>query len=361
MTRLTPEWTEAHARLLPVLVTAAVGTAVAAWGDDLWLALAISVLFAATAVVGLTFEPFIALVVGLVGAACMILLEQLSGVWVRPAFAASALQTAFFIATGLLAGIAGNALRRIPIRAGEASASLEEPTIFYSLGLLRSDLGELRLEEEVERARLHHRPLAILRVVTDLREEAGLSPAEQGGLYRTVARLVGSMLRPTDVPFAYEECRLGAILPETHAAGALLVLSPIVDAVTHATFLVRSKGGGLCLHDYARVYFAFALFPEHGETAAELLEVTHAAVQGYREQSGIGYATVVEHTVVEIESPAEIPLVPAVITSIGRLGGAQNSGGARDAGEAENGPAMRAVVRHSTEYRAPAVKESRLD
>ena len=203
MSRLTPVWTSLHSLFVLAIVPVAIGTAVTAWTEDLWLALAIAALFAATAAAGLAFDPFVGLVVGLAGASSMVLLKQLTGAWNPVTFVGSVGEVVLLFLTGAVAGFVGSRLRRSTTLNGTENSGVETP-FAGSLGILPRDMGELRFEEEVDRARRYGRELSILRIDIDVdrAENTQAQPAEVEAVIRAVARLVENLARVTDVPFS---------------------------------------------------------------------------------------------------------------------------------------------------------------
>ena len=304
MNPLTPAWTKLHTCFVIVLVPTVLGVAVAAWGENFWWAITIAAIFALTAVIGLAFEPFLALIVGFAGAALMILLKQIAGRWEPGAFIASGWEILLLIATGLLAGGVGRRVEALVTSEARATESVEAPA-FGSLGLLRPEFGEIRLEDEIDRARLYQRPLTVLKVAIDLIPDQPLLEAEREGISRAVARLNESMLRVTDILFAYGEDCIVAILPETDLEGAWLHVSRVVDAVKNATFVVRPTGTRHAVKDYAYVHFAVVVFPDHGDSAAELLAASAETIEYYRRQQDVASR---ERATPEIPMDGQLPL-----------------------------------------------------
>lgn len=267
MSRLTPVWTEFHSSSILTIVPVALGTAVSAWTEDFWVALGIAFLFAATAAVGLAFDPFIGLVVGLAGASSVVLLKQLAGVWNPASFAGSLGEVLLLFLTGAVAGYAGSRLRRASASKGseQPGAALPFPG---SLGILPRTMGELRFEEEVDRAKRYGRALSLLRIDVDTDPDE----AEAEAVNRAVARLVENLTRVTDVPFAFDKNCFAVVLPETGIAGALTLASHLVDAAATATVATRTEGGRRRISDFAGVRLGVASFPQHGKSPEALME-----------------------------------------------------------------------------------------
>lgn len=193
---------------------------------------------AVTAVVALFLEQFGGAVVGLAAAAAVILGRRISGSWDDDAFWLALMQTFALVATGIAAGRAGVALRRTPTDPSR-DALLPEP-VFGSLGLLDADIALERLEEEVDRAQAHGRPLSLVVVEVHQLDPRSAPEVRHSGL-RAVSRIFESRIGHRDVPFALAEDRLAAILPETPAGDAWDRIGMVLEAVAGGTFSVRGE------------------------------------------------------------------------------------------------------------------------
>lgn len=219
--------------------------------------------------VSLNFDAFAGIVVGLACAAALIAVKRATGRWNDDAFWTSAIETLALVLAGATSGWAGVALRQ-PFTRADAStgpASRVAPAL-GSLGLLPYDVALLRLEEEVERASEHRRPLAVLVMDAEIATEA--PEVERAGALRAVTRILETRLHDRDVPFAITPERLGAIMPETDAAGAWERVGGIVDALAEATFKSRAAGERVLVADLVRVHAGISELSS-GATSAEAL------------------------------------------------------------------------------------------
>lgn len=284
MSRLTPVWTSLHSLFVLAIAPVALGTAVISWAEDLWLALGIAMLFAATAAVGLAFDPFIGLVVGLAGASSVVLLKQIAGAWNPVTFVGSLGEVILLFLTGAVAGFVGSRLRgqALPGRTEDDDAG---SPFAGSLGILPRHMGELRFEEEVDRARRYGRALSLLRINIDMHagEDTRAQPAEAEAVMRAVARLVENLTRVTDIPFSCGSNSFAIIFPETAITGALTLASHLVDAILTATVATRADGGRRRIGEFAGVRLGVAAYPEHGDSAEALMESALRAVRDLRE------------------------------------------------------------------------------
>lgn len=146
---------------------------------------------------------------------------------------------------------------------------------YGSLGLLTEDVALARLDDEIVRARRHRRPLTVVVMVVTI-TEPDLAPRARTAAVRAVARLVETLLRETDVPFALEDGELGAILPETDSASAWDVLGPVLDAATRAAFTVRDDDERRSLVDCAELHAGLAVLGEQHPDAESLVRVARA-------------------------------------------------------------------------------------
>lgn len=269
MHRVTSGWTSRHARVACAYAAGFLGclAGLAEPGSaPFWVAAAVAV----AVLVSLNFDAFAGIVVGLACAAALIAVKRATGRWNDDAFWTSAIETLALVLAGATSGWAGVALRQ-PFTRADAStgpASRVAPAL-GSLGLLPYDVALLRLEEEVERASEHRRPLAVLVMDAEIATEAP-EAVERAGALRAVSRILETRLHDRDVPFAITPERLGAIMPETDAAGAWERVGGIADALAEATFMSRANGERVPVADLVRVHAGISELSS-GATSAEAL------------------------------------------------------------------------------------------
>lgn len=271
MNRLTPVWTRVHPRLVAALALPIIGAALAAAVERPAVAAAFAALFYAAAIAGLMLDTFVAILASIGIAALAVVMKRFFGAWTTESFVVSVAELLLLVATAAAFGVAASALRRVNRVATERSP---EDAAFGSLGLLGAELGELRLTAEVERAAKYNRPLSLLGVTTEELPESGLAAEHREAIHRTVARLIDSMLRVTDVAFASGPDRVVLVLPETRLQDAWLLMARISDAVNEATFVAGPPRERKPFSDYARVHLAAATYPQHGASARALLDAT---------------------------------------------------------------------------------------
>ncbi len=270
-----PGWTEQHRRVAAAIVVMTMAS-LAGLSDSPTVAVWIGAAVSLTAVISLATEPLAGIVVGLAAAAAVIAARRVFGPWGPDAFWLSVVQTGALVATGTVSGWAGMALRS---RTGGAASPLVPRSAFGSLGLLEADVAMVRLEDEVERAAEHRRPLALVLIDAEVVDESLDADARRSAL-RAVARIFESRLREGDVPFANATDRLGAVLPETTSSAAWERIGLVLDAVSHGQFRVRSDSqGDRPLADAVHIDVGIAQLSPGARSADELFDAATEALR----------------------------------------------------------------------------------
>ncbi len=284
MRRPISAWTEAHTRVALLLVVALVGSFAGSLEPrplPYWVAAAVAV----SAATALAFDAFGGALVGLVVASGLVGVRRLTGAWEPEMFWVLLLETSAIVGVGVMAGLAGDALRRHGAD-GEARTGPMEP-VFGSLGLLDRDVALIRLEEEVERARDHRRPLTLLLIETDITDDR-LGPEAREMAHRAIARIVESRMRDDHVPFAASLDRLGSVMPETTTADAWQYVGEILDAVADARFMDRSAGTQRRLGDAVEIHVGLAGVGPSCSSPDALLDAATTALHQARAQEDVG-------------------------------------------------------------------------
>jgi GGDEF domain-containing protein len=269
---MTSGWTDRHV-VVALAVLAAALTGVLTRGEPAPFHLVVGAALAVTTIVALPLTPFGGMTTGLVGAAAVIAAKQWWGNWDQQAFLVSLETTVGLIVVGGLVGLAGSGLRE----RGRRNRHGVEPA-YGSLGLLTADLALSRLDEEIARAQRHSRPLTVVLARTDITDPA-LGAGARARAHRTVARLVESLLRDTDIPFALDADEVGAILPETDIEGAWQLVGPLVDAATRASFTIRENEERRSLADCAELHAGMVTLSDEVANADDLLAAARRAVR----------------------------------------------------------------------------------
>lgn len=213
------------------------------------------------------------MVAGIAAAAGVIAVKQWSGAWDEDVFLGSVESTLGLVVVGGLVGMAGSRLRGRDVVDGPGPAPA-----YGSLGLLTAEVALSRLDEEIARARHHAHPLTVVLFWTDITDQT-LSEGARLRAHRTVARLVESLLRETDVPFALTTDEVGAILPETDADAAWQLVGPLMDAVTRASFTVREEDRRRSLADRAELHAGLVSLSEDCADADKLMAAARRSVR----------------------------------------------------------------------------------
>ena len=269
--RLTSGWTDRHV-VVAVAVVAAGITGVLTRAERAPFHLVVGVALVATVGLALSLNAFGGMVAGIAAAAGVIAAQQWSGAWDEDVFLGSVESTLGLVVVGGLVGMAGSRLRGREVVDGPGPAPA-----YGSLGLLTAEVALSRLDEEIARARQHARPLTVVLVWTDITDQT-LSEDARRRAHRTVARLVESLLRETDVPFALTTDEVGAILPETNADAAWQLVGPVMDAATRASFTVREEDQRRSLADCAELHAGLVSLSEDCADADELMAAARRSV-----------------------------------------------------------------------------------
>lgn len=283
MRKLISGWTEQHVPVALALVVAALGGAVATTEPAPYSFLGLGALVA-TVVGALFLDAFGGLVLGVAAAAAVVLGMRLGDRWTPETFPTALALVLSLVTLGWLVGMVSAGVHAR--REGDAAHSSAATPAYGSLGLLTADVAHARLEEEVTRARSHGRPLSLVVIRVSLTDQA-LDPSARGAAQRAVARLVESMLRETDVPFALGPGEFGAILPETDAAAAWDVVGPVLDAATRAAFTVREQDERRSLVDCAELHVGLTALGDQPSPAGDLLEAARRSASADETDPGM--------------------------------------------------------------------------
>ncbi len=268
MRKLMSAWTEQHVPVALALVVAALAGGVAATEAPPYSLYAVAAVVA-TALGALFLDAFGGLVLGVTAAAAVVLALRLGDRWTPASFVTDLALVLSLVALGWLVGMVSagiHARRDSPEDHGRAGAPA-----YGSLGLVTAEVAVARLDEELLRARSHGRPLSIV-VIRVTITEPGLDVSARDAAQRAVARLVESLLRETDVPFASGPDEFGAILPETDVATAWEVVGPVLDAASRAAFTVRETDERRSLVDCAELHMGLAGLDGQTSDATALLQ-----------------------------------------------------------------------------------------
>ncbi|MFD4367965.1 hypothetical protein [Rhodococcus sp. NPDC058521] len=273
--QVTRGWTDVHTGVALCFVLAAVAGLLGGLesGPIRLVVLGVAVV---CVIVGMFFDGITGLVVGLVAATAAVAAKRFFGVWNREQFMLAVAIAVCLLVLGWASGLVGTHIREIGRRATPSDTTVRP--VYGSLGLLSEHRARPRLEDEIGRARVHKRELGLL--ILHIRiTDPELDESARQGLRRAVARLVESLLRDTDVPFALSPEEFGAILPETDSVAAWRVVGPLVEAAGRSTFTDREGGTRRAVGECAEVHAGLS-FLTADTTDADALIVQARASRG---------------------------------------------------------------------------------
>ena len=225
-------WTEFRPRF--ALVVASVASAGVLVGIESGPSRALlAVVVAVATAASIALDGYGGVVIGLAGAACLILVKRLTGELTPQEFFLVGAEVATVMTMSWLVGILGHHLRSSVERVTGPSPGSIIPTANL-MGVIGADLGMHRLEEELSRrqasgselglALVSHRPAGTIETVVP-------EPAR-----RAIARHVESVLGDADVLFSLDDDTLAIILPTADWTSGLVTLGQVAVAATQATY-----------------------------------------------------------------------------------------------------------------------------
>ncbi len=271
---MTSAWTDRHTSVALGLVL--VSTAILLiQPEPYFLRVALAAALTAVAVAALATKPFGGLVIGLVGTAALILLKKLTGRWNETMFWTAIFESVSLLSVGAVMGSAGARMRTKVSHDTAAPTKILSP-VHGSLGLVSTEVALARLEEELERAQDHDRPVSVILLTTTFKD-GDVAPETEEAALRAVARLVESHVRTIDLAFGIGADEVGVILPEASSAQAWELAGPIIDATHHAQFADRAGNRTRTLNDTVVIDVGVAT-SAHSCDAEQLLVDVRAAM-----------------------------------------------------------------------------------
>jgi hypothetical protein len=303
---MTQTSTRPYWRVVGLTASLLVAVLAAATAEPIWISGVLAGVLLMTAAVAIATDGLVAACVGLLGSvSCLVVMHALGSSELTSSPAAFAI-----VGGATAAGMFGGSVGSIVRGAARHPANWHESVpMAGSLGLLHPSLGELRLGEEVTRARHAGRPLSIMRVRMQLWGET-LDPADRDRVLRVLGRAFETTLEFIHIPFAYSEFDLVAILPEAEAVDAWEVGGRLASALGRGYVLIGPRRIRRPFYDFAATTTTFATYGRDGESADALLAATLA-------QPGTSAPRNAERRVlvVALPQPPVIPSRPAVVAS----------------------------------------------
>jgi Flp pilus assembly protein protease CpaA len=244
------------------------------------VAIVVSGIVVLAAVVAMNLDAVAGGGVGIIAAGMVVGLSRTLGRWDTSVYVATIVACGAAVVAPSLAGLLGHRVRR----------ALNAPTgwaanipAFGSLGLADASIGEPHLAEEMERARLTGRPLAVMRIVTEPRAGHDFTVAERLQIFRSAARVLESVTNVIDVPFAYADDDLVVILPETDEGQSKALVGRVRTGLEFSK--IRDTGSGRERRPFNAVgvvRIGRIQFEHDDRTAAELIAGAHPDAGGRR-------------------------------------------------------------------------------
>lgn len=151
---------------------------------------------------------------------------------------------------------------------------LEDRTV----GLLKSSIGTLRLNEEEDRSIRYRRPFGLVLVMVRPINGPDWEPHEKSELMRAIGTGIKDTTRETDIPFLAADNQIAVILPETETSGANKVVNNILNRMT-TTQCVTPSGSSTLIQTRVQLRFGFATFLGVSHTKINMMEAAERSLQ----------------------------------------------------------------------------------
>ncbi|TEU12936.1 MAG: hypothetical protein E3J21_19930 [Anaerolineales bacterium] len=158
-------------------------------------------------------------------------------------------------------------------------------------GLLPREVGELRMLEEVDRARLFRRPLGLLLVELEQLPEPSTAEVDFRQIYQAVARQLASASLVHDIPFRVDLNRTGLIMPEREWDKLYEDAESIVSALRKATLLDREERLQSVLR-FVKLNFGLGTYQGEVVGTIDLLRAAEDSLSISRDLADLGEAPV---------------------------------------------------------------------
>ena len=243
--------------------------------------------------------------VGLLMVAIWIYLKRLLGVWEEVRLLDLLLELILVSLTFILAGRYHDRLQTVLNVYQEHQNQLKQLDLEdRTVGLLRSSIGMLRLNEEEERSIRYRRPFAVILIMALPIKGSHWEPNERAELMRAIATSIKDTIRETDIPFLARDHQIAVILPETDTAGANRVVNNILNRMITTQF-VTPFGTSIALQTRAQLRYGFAVFLGHSLTQINLME---AAEKSLRRSLEINNEDMFQNLFIEWETVGDLAI-----------------------------------------------------
>jgi len=229
----------------------------------------------AAVVTSLSRDGYAGVVIGLAGAALLVLVKRFTGDLTPREFFVVGAEVATVVTVSWLVGVLGHHLRTSVERLTRPSAGSVVPKP-NAMGVVGVDVGLHRLDEELARRLATGEPLGLALVNQQpnaVADEAVLEPVR-----RAVARHVESVLADTDVVFAVDDDTLAIILPTSDWTAGLNTLGRVAVAASQATYADPVDRSRRAVNDTVRLNTALVFADDTTTDARTLMDSAQQAL-----------------------------------------------------------------------------------
>lgn len=229
---------------------------------------------------------------GLAAIVLWVMFRQATGVWIRDELLQSVLE---------VLGLSLNIVLAVRFRQGweELQREVQELSALRQVlvageagtGLLPHQVAELRLVEEVERARQFGRPLGLLLVEIEQLPGTPMEQIAAQEMHQAVVRQLVSASLVQDIPFRIDLNRVGLIMPERDWTSLYRDTEVIVAALKGASFL-DSDGHLRNVTHYGRLCFGLGTYQGEASRKVDLMRAAEDSLSVSRDLADIGQASV---------------------------------------------------------------------
>lgn len=228
---------------------------------------------------------------GLAVVVLWVFLHRVTGIWLQAELAQRLLEIA---GLGLLVALAIR-YRKIWQRQQRELHELQELRQVLvagevGTGLLPREVGELRMLEEIDRARQFRRPLGLLLIEIEPISEPP-EAVDLNELYRAITRQLISTALVHDVPFRVDDRHIGLIMPERDWDRLYADADSIAKALRQSSFLDQ-EGRPRPVLDYARLYFGLGTYQGEVKATIDLMRAAGDSLSISRDLAELGEAPV---------------------------------------------------------------------
>ena len=181
------------------------------------------------------------------------------------------------------------------------------------MGLFRSSIGKLRLEEEYDRAVRYKRQLALVLISpTPLTGEVWDKGREQA-ILRSIASVIKDATRVVDLPFLTHDSKIALMLVDTEINGARSVINKIQRLMVDGR-VVLSADKVESLERCAVIRYGFCVFLGGKRKQMDLLQAAERSLQRNIDSNP---GPIFQNLFIDWETVGEIPPVNDAIQGFG--------------------------------------------